>query len=203
MIEKNSGSNLEGIVLAAGFSSRAGEFKPLMDFHGEPAILVVVRKLREVCKDVIVVTGHRSSDIVGVVDLLQDPFVKCVVNREYECGMFSSIQTGVRALSDGSDFFLQMVDQPHVPQSVYRTLTEAMTRKYDVFIPVYHGQRGHPLLCRSGLRAVISSASPDSTLRDALRTLKDRTTEVAVDTDAVLHTINTPADRQFITTHYC
>lgn len=202
MVENNSESHFTGIILSAGLSSRAGEFKPLMDFHGEPAVVVVMRKLREVCDKIVVVTGHRAHEVAAVVETHGDAAVTCVVNAEYERGMFSSIRTGVRTLPDGSDFFLQMVDQPHVPQSVYRTLIEAMTTTHDVLIPTHAGRRGHPLLFRSGMKAVIASASPDSTLRDVLHRMQGRISDVAVDSDAVLHTINTPADRRFITTQY-
>lgn len=173
-----------------------------MDFHGEFAIMVIMRKLREVCDQIVVVTGHRAHEVVAVVETHGDIAVTCVVNPEFERGMFSSIRTGVRELPNGCHFFLQMVDQPHVPQSVYRTLIEAMPTSHDVLIPTHAGRRGHPLLFRSGMKAVIASASPDSTLRDVLHRMQGRIAEVEVDTDAVLHTINTPADQQFITTHY-
>ncbi|MEO6397075.1 MAG: NTP transferase domain-containing protein, partial [Tepidiformaceae bacterium] len=55
---------LSSIVLAAGFSSRMGEPKALLDWGGEPLLAYHVRQLREAGADeVIVVLGHRGDEI--------------------------------------------------------------------------------------------------------------------------------------------
>ena len=198
----NTTNQHAGIILAAGLSSRAGEFKPLMQFNGEFAIHHIIRKLGSVCDRIIVVTGHRASEVDAAVSVLHDFSVTCVVNKDWERGMFTSMQTGVAALPNRYDFFLHMVDQPHVPVDVYTALLESVDDIHYVFIPTFEDRRGHPLMCRAVMKERIIAAESNATLREVLHSIPDRIMLVSVRTDAILHTANTPEDAQFIRKHY-
>ncbi|MGB8261933.1 MAG: NTP transferase domain-containing protein [Terracidiphilus sp.] len=57
------------IVLAAGYSSRMGRFKPLLPLNGSPAILAVLGLLRRAgIEQIVVVTGHRAEDLRPVAE---------------------------------------------------------------------------------------------------------------------------------------
>lgn len=69
-------------------------------------------------------------------------------------GMGDSIAAAVRATSQASGWLIVLGDLPLVRASTLRTLAQAL-RLHDVVIPVYLGQRGHPVgfsaRCRESL----------------------------------------------------
>ena len=101
------------IILAAGLSSRMGQFKPLMSL-GDRTILERVLALCESSNidDIVVVIGHRAADMRSA---LAGRKVRCIENRHYQDGMFSSLLAGLSAISPQSGaFFVLPVDIPLV-----------------------------------------------------------------------------------------
>ena len=116
------------IILAAGLSSRMGAFKPLLEIGGEPALLRLLDSIRAAgLRDIIVVTGHEAPCVEeavmhyaearegeGVRCFLSDKteaalprpevradaavIIRMVRNPDFESGMFSSVQAGLRAV---------------------------------------------------------------------------------------------------------
>ncbi|MCX6602694.1 MAG: nucleotidyltransferase family protein [Acidobacteria bacterium] len=110
------------IILAAGSASRMGQPKQLLDFHGMPLIRhAVVEALAVGCHPVIVVCG-------AIVDPIRQALaglaVEIAVNPQWEQGMGTSIQTGLRHLEsfavDG--MILALADQPLVGRASYQKL---------------------------------------------------------------------------------
>lgn len=134
------------IILAAGSSSRFGEPKPLLDYHGKPFIRVVAEvALQAELNPVVVVTGAEHDKISAV---LADLPVKVVQNPNWTNGQSSSIQVGVNNLNKntGSAFFL-LADQPHVTPTVIRALVEEHARTlHPVIAPLVEDRRANPVL---------------------------------------------------------
>src|SRR4051812_23604976 len=90
---------MDAIVLAAGLSSRMGAFKPLLALGG---VSLVERVIAAVSGSgrvdrVVVVTGHRASEVAAGVPMGVD----VVVNAEYAKGeMLSSVKVGLRKIID-------------------------------------------------------------------------------------------------------
>ena len=95
---------VSAIVLAAGFSSRMGEFKPLLPLAGTSPIGRVTVALRQAgVEDVIVVTGYRASELLPELTRYR---LRHTMNDSYAAGMYSSVQSGVQALAaDTAAFF--------------------------------------------------------------------------------------------------
>ena len=83
------------IVLAAGFSSRMGAFKPLLPVGDVPAIVRTVTAAQSAGATVVVVTGHRGDELR---DVLAGTGAVIAHNGDYANGMFSSVLTGVCAV---------------------------------------------------------------------------------------------------------
>lgn len=135
------------VILAAGFSSRMGDFKPLMDLGGMTVLERCVRMFRGAgVKRVLAVTGHRAPEVRAEAGRLGVPTIH---NEEYEKGMFSSVRTAVSAMSGHDAFFLLPVDIPLVRPSTVTALLD----EYDgrIAFPVFEGERGHPPLIPAGL----------------------------------------------------
>ena len=104
-------SNISGIMLAAGLSTRMGEPKQLLPFgHSTIVETVVDNMLSSKLDEVIVVIGHESKK---VREKIQQKPIRIVLNSHYQQGMLTSAQCGVQALSESVDAFaLMLVDQP-------------------------------------------------------------------------------------------
>jgi CTP:molybdopterin cytidylyltransferase MocA len=147
------GPRFGAVILAAGFSSRMGDFKPLMELAGQSVLAHCVRNFREAgVLDIVVVTGHRAPEVQVEVEKLE---ISSMHNARYELGMFSSVCVAVAGffelsqLSGLDAFFILPVDVPLVRPATIRALIDA----YDGLItyPCFEGERGHPPLIPASL----------------------------------------------------
>ncbi|NLE10497.1 MAG: NTP transferase domain-containing protein, partial [Actinobacteria bacterium] len=95
--------------------------------------------------DIVVVTGHEPDEVAAALAALP---VRRAHNAGYDAGMFSSVQTGVRALRDDvKAFFILPVDYPLVSTAVLRALLHsAAGNPKGILHPTCCGLRGHPPL---------------------------------------------------------
>lgn len=201
-----------GVVLAAGFSSRMGEYKPLLPIGGRPTVERAAYCLLDagVC-DVRVVVGHRADELMPLLDRLP---VTVVENPRYREGMFSSLVAAVRTFGHpGGDcadkggsaplhaFFMLPVDVPLVAPSTIRQMSRAFvecTSSPSVAYPVYGGRRGHPPLISVALRERILTFDGDGGMRALLKMVAceafDRVADIPVDDPAIHLYMDTPND---------
>nr|WP_287410643.1 NTP transferase domain-containing protein [Pseudodesulfovibrio sp.] len=187
-------SALAAIIPAAGFSSRMGDFKPLLPL-GDGTVLsrCVDVFRRNGVEQVIVVTGRRSDE---VTEAAHQAGVVAVHNADFEQGMYSSVLTGVRALGDDfSAFFMLPVDIPLVrSETVSRLIADFEQASPSILYPCFMGERGHPpLISRSLIPAIVNH---DGT--GGLRTVLDQNETGARDLDVAdfgtVHDLDYPAD---------
>jgi molybdenum cofactor cytidylyltransferase len=192
--------NIEGVILAAGFSSRTGTFKMELPFGEKKLIQQVIEEMMDSCSRVIVVGGHKIERVIRLTR--EYPAVQVVFNRHYERGMFSSVQEGVGHLG-GDAFFIMPGDHPLVTREVYHQLIAALKSSapgYDVFIPVFKGRKGHPVLMKKALAEEIREEPPLSTLRTVIR--RRRHFLVEVDREGILLDVDTMADYKKLSTRH-
>jgi len=129
------------LILSAGYSSRMGDLKPLLDIAGVPAVIQTIRTAQAAGSMPVVVTGYRADDIEAVLP----PEIITVRNSRYFNGMFSSVRAGLNALPyDCEAFFLIPADCCAVSSDTYLRLLD----EYNELIsyPEYDGMQGHPVL---------------------------------------------------------
>ena len=112
-------ASVTALVLAAGFSERMGDFKPLMMLGGMTVLERVIRLFQSVGVDRIhVVVGHRSDELSSLIDRWG---ARSIVNARYAEGMFSSVAAGVSSLDERTEsFFVLPVDIPLVRPATLR-----------------------------------------------------------------------------------
>ncbi|WP_195604088.1 nucleotidyltransferase family protein [Clostridium tyrobutyricum] len=130
---------VEGIVLAAGLSSRAKTFKMALPFRGKTIIENCVENMMQYCNKVYVIGGHKIQIIQRI--LKDYDKVKIIYNSNYKQGMYSSVKTGITKL-EGDKFFLTPGDYPLIDKSTYNTL---LNRSEDIVIPTFKKKKGHPV----------------------------------------------------------
>lgn len=159
MINQNK---ITGIILAAGLSQRMNSFKPLLTTEsGETFIQSIVNKLKLVCDEIVVVTGHRSNEIVAAIDSNE---VEIVFNQNYRSGMFSSLQTGLSKRT--SDWYLyHFVDQPSLSVDFYSHFIKQIETKINWIQPIFENKKGHPILFDNRVKENIISNPSTQSLR--------------------------------------
>jgi CTP:molybdopterin cytidylyltransferase MocA len=176
----SSAARIVAIVLAAGFSSRMGAFKPLLPFGERTLIDHVVTNLRAAGVGRIhVVTGFQADALAPELTRLG---VTRAHNADFAAGMFSSVREGVASLpADVDAFLLAPVDVPLLrPSTIARVLRAAATGESAIVYPTFRGERGHPPLVRRSLFAEILSSDGEGGLRALLARHADEASEIAV-----------------------
>lgn len=162
------------VILAAGLSSRMGDFKPLMDLAGHTVLARCVGTFRDAgIMDVVVVTGHCASVVQVEVERLG---VSAIHNPVYEQGMFSSVRVAVSSLSGLDALFLLPVDIPLIRSATITALADAYDGR--VAYPCFTGERGHPPLIPAGLIPKILGHDGQGGLNSLLETCPSLDVEV-------------------------
>ena len=186
-------SKIAALVLAAGYSSRAPAFKPLLPLGATTIIENVINNFRRAdIADITVVVGHRAGELMPVLDRLH---VRSVFNEQYDAGMFSSIMAGVHSLQPGVEAFLLLpVDMPLVNSHTVRLLCRSFHRtKADVTYPVFQGQRGHPpLIAAKCLPAILAGHTKG--LRSILEQYEATACDIEVLDEGILLDADTAVD---------
>ena len=160
-------SKLTGIVLSAGLSGRMNSFKPLLKLNnGKTFVRTIVDKLFLICDEIIVVTGHKSNEVIKSLSTsVRQNKIKFVFNNNYKSGMFTSLQVGLKN-TDSSWYLYHFVDQPSLPNDFYTEFVKQIDAKSNWIQPVLGNRKGHPILLDNKVKELILESSIDSTLRD-------------------------------------
>jgi CTP:molybdopterin cytidylyltransferase MocA len=183
-----------GMVLAAGESRRMRQQKLLMDYHGESFIRNIVRKANASDLDqTLVVLGSHSREVYEEIRSFQ---VESIYNPLFKEGMLSSIQCGFNAIPNKVNAVVLMLgDQPMVETEVINRLVEYYRNKREkIIIPVYQGERGHPVLIDLSYKEEIFTLDPLKGLRELIYTHPDEVFELEIDSPTILKDIDNIED---------
>lgn len=184
---------IAGIVLAAGASTRMGEDKGLLKWHGRSFLEHVHTAMKNAGADPIrVVLGANIETVTGALGL--EPG-ETVHNPNWEEGMLSSIVAGLDSLPPGIEgAVLWPVDHPCVSSALARSLIESFTAGDKLIaLPVHDGRRGHPVLFGAGLFDELRAAPREVGARHVVRSHADDIIEVVTEEDGVLLNLNNRA----------
>ena len=163
---------LAAVVLAAGKSSRMGANKLLLKVGDRRVIEHILLSLKPM--DTTVVTGHRPEDIVDIAESLG---AETVHNPDYEEGMTTSFQAGLRTLDPEVEaVFMVLSDTFGFSTELLEWMTDKMEDDPETLIvsPVYQWKRGHPVLFRRPLFEEFLGLQAGETMRDVVNRHNDR-----------------------------
>jgi len=187
---------IAALIPAAGYSSRAGFFKPLLPIDSSLVIERSVYTFQQAgIEDIHVVIGHRANLLIPVLTSLG---VKTIMNPDYDQGMYTSVQAGVRSLeSEVEAFFLLPADYAFVSSETVRSMLRAYQgSSFEVIYPVYRENRGHPPLIFAKLRDRILACEPEGGLKELLEREAHNSAEIQVDDEGILIDLDSEEDYQ-------
>jgi len=189
-------NSVTAIVLAAGFSERMGDFKPLMMLGGLTVLERVIRLFQSIgVSRIHVVTGHRAAELTPLIDRWGG---RSVVNARYREGMYASVAAGVSSLEESvASFFVLPVDIPLVRPATLRCLIRAFPDgRSAICHPTFQGRRGHPPLIGRHFSAAIMDGPENGGLKALLERYDNEAIEVPVADEFILQDLDRPDDYQ-------
>lgn len=148
-------NNFAAIILSGGYSSRMGDFKPLLKFGDNTAVERAINTFKASgINNIIVVVGHRGKEIIEV---LKDSGVRCIENENFSEGMYSSILKALEVMEeDVSAFFMLPVDIPLIKKHTIEILKDKyLEYNKGIVYPTFDGKKGHPPLIDSRYKDII------------------------------------------------
>ena len=179
---------IAAIILSAGKSERMGSPKALLQYRGQTFLERILASITLAgLSPVIVVAGHHYEAISKSF-----PDLQIVFNPNYNQGMSTSVQAGIRALPAGLvGMAIFLVDHPMVDRQTIDFLTARLAAG-KIVVPIHDGRRGHPVIFSADIFDEILALPPDQGLNTVVRRQRERVIEVFVENPGVLRDIDTP-----------
>jgi molybdenum cofactor cytidylyltransferase len=189
-------AGITALVLAAGLSQRMGaDHKLLLPLGSKPLVRHAVETLQHAAiEEIVVVTGHRASEIENA---LAGTAVRFVHNADFAAGMGGSLAAGAAAAGDSCDGILVCLgDMPLVTPATVTALVAAFApaRGRDICIPVFQSRRGHPILFAARYRDRLQRLRGDAGARRIVEAEAAHVVEVPVEDPGILADADTPED---------
>jgi molybdenum cofactor cytidylyltransferase len=181
------------VILAAGFSSRMKQLKPLLPLGDATVTDFAVSTFQSLGVEVILVVGNRKEEVISGI---KSRGVTIVNNPDFEKGMFSSIQAGIKQIQkEPQAFFILPVDIPLVEAATIKTIMDAgVAHPQSIIYPTFTGKRGHPPLIPTGLIPEVLAWKQDGGLKAYLKSKEQLAINIPVNDSFILFDIDTPED---------
>ena len=183
--------NTAALIVAAGMSSRMGDFKPMLNIGSISIAQRIVATLQQAgVSRIVMITGYNAT---ALERHLADNGLIFLRNEDYEnTQMFDSAKIGLEYLRDKCDRILfTPVD---IPLFTFTTVQTLLASDAALACPVCEGQQGHPILIASSLVDKILADSGEGGLKGAISRCGAPMCEIPVDDAGILHDADTPED---------
>jgi CTP:molybdopterin cytidylyltransferase MocA len=174
------------IILAAGESRRMGRPKALLPYRGGTFVSVLAETLAAHCKPVYAVFGCDATHLMASAPAA----VIAVENPDYRYGMLTSLQVGLRAITELPNRILfTLVDHPAVEAA---TVAALLRSDAALAISRYAGKRGHPVVISADIAREILAEPATSKLNCVLDRHATKIQYIDVDDPGVRDDIDDP-----------
>jgi CTP:molybdopterin cytidylyltransferase MocA len=183
---------LATVILSGGASRRMGAPKALLPYRGGTFL-----------EHLLSVTDHPQigwrrvvlgADAQTIAEGVGLPVEEVVINKNWEAGQLSSIQSGLRSLPAGTDgMLLCLIDHPLISREL---VGELMERFYlsgkAIVLPIHKGRRGHPVIFASRLYEELLSASLETGARAVVWANREEVFEMETAEEGCVLNLNDP-----------
>ena len=179
------------LIVAAGMSSRMGDFKPMLSIGSISVAQRVVATLSQAgVSKIVVVTGYNATALERHLAGNGTIFLR---NENYaSTQMFDSVKIGLSYLQDKCDKVLfTPVDVPLFTAKTVKTILDSHA---PLVVPVCQGEQGHPILISNELIPKILHDSGEMGLRGALERCSAPMTRIDVEDFGTIQDADTSED---------
>ena len=179
------------LIVAAGMSSRMGDFKPMLSIGSISVAQRVIATLSQSgVSKIVMVTGYNATILERHLSGNGIIFLR---NENYETTqMFDSVKIGLRYLQDKCDKVLfTPVD---VPLFTARTAATILASGAKLACPMCEGKQGHPILIANELIPEILNDCGEMGLKGAMDRCSEPLMRIDVDDTGTIHDADTPED---------
>lgn len=145
---------IQGLILAAGMSSRLGQPKQLLDLNGCSLLELTLMNVLKVTPKVTVLLGAEIIHSLAIVEKIKQnyPLLESIICSTYEEGMGSTLSEGLRLLKGRGSVLIHLVDLPYVNEFHLEALIQQNCRFPEkAIISSFRGQLAPPILIPSHL----------------------------------------------------
>ena len=187
------------LVLAAGFSKRFGRDKRIESVQGdEPMLLLTIKNLALHFEEIIVVL--RNNDQI-ISDLVLNRFQtsRIIIHHAKDSikGIGTSLGSTIEIVAERKwkSVFVFLGDMPYIKQETISKLkTEALTNPFNIIVPKFETETGHPVCFPNGFYKEIGSLSGDVGAKKIINSNLERVMFVKTNDRGVNLDVDTPID---------
>lgn len=203
---KSETAAVDGLILAAGASSRMGRDKAAIEVRGRSFLEHCVAGVAPHCRQVAIVLGYHADAIEAMlrprIQLQPDAGdLLWARNPAPERGQFSSLQAGLQALGgNGQALIVCPVDHPLFQTATVAALISAWREDMAATIvkPAWRGRHGHPVLYGPEAVEALRRAPAEATARVVQAAFAGGTRIIAVEDEGVGWNLDTPEELERI-----
>jgi molybdenum cofactor cytidylyltransferase len=190
-----------GVILAAGASSRMGRDKALLPWppksKSTTLLSAAIAALKPFAGAVIVVAGSNEANLVPIAAVCGATLVR---NPAPERGQFSSMQVGLQAARSAGYESAMITPVDCLPLSapslarLCNVFEQARARCAWAVAPEHNGHRGHPLFAGRELIEALLNAPVTSNAREVKQAHAERFEYISVTDPLLAADLNTPEE---------
>ena len=179
------------LILAAGRSAHMEELKPMLKMGQTTMIQKEIDTIRRAgISPIVVVTGYQAEVLERHIS---HRGAVCIRNKRYETSqMYGSICMGLRHIQKKADRVLLF--PADVPMISAETIVRMSEASGSIAVPVYHGEKGHPVMLSREVFGHILAYRGGRGLRGAMDAWEEGVQEVEVEDPGILLDTNTKVD---------
>lgn len=181
-----------GVLLAAGASRRMGRDKLGLPWRESTVLATTLSRWEAVPEFDGILLVRRNGDQRG-----QRGRVQTLVNPDANEGMGSSLRLAARSLPPSAEaVVVGLADMPEIASTTISALVAAWRPlgPRGIVSPVFHGQRGHPVVFGAHHFAALRELSGDQGARLILKQNSVNLSLITVEDPGVVLDLDTPAD---------
>lgn len=192
---------ISAILLAAGSSKRMGDSNKLLLRIGERQVLqkCLDALMQANVDEIIVVTGFENKEVSQ--SIFHEDLFTIVHNESHESGMTSSIQCGLKAVSEKAEaYMICLGDMPMLSSADLNVMVEQwhdqLDHKQKILRPMHKDRFGNPVIFSSTYKqAILDHESPEG-CKEIIALNKAQVIPCEMTNDHIFRDIDTPEDYQ-------
>jgi len=184
---------IQGLLLAAGKSTRFGANKLLHPLSDAPPVAVAAaRNLAAALGDILVVVRPEDAELIHLLEAAAlGPVLPCAESLN---GMGHSLAFGVMATPLADGWVVALGDMPHIRPASIREVAQRLVAGAAIAAPTYRGRRGHPVGFAAGFYQDLAGLRGDTGARDLIQRHRQGAELFPWDDPGTLYDLDRPED---------